>query len=125
MIVLFYLGGKCAHCLQQLQDFGKEFEAFRTIGADVVAIGTDPADDARSLKSNAEGIAIPMPVLADPSLAAFRAYRSFDDFEGRPIHGTFLIDPRGCILWHRASADPFLDVAFLESEVRRIGGPRP
>ena len=29
VVVLFFLGGKCAHCMQQLQVFGKEFEALK------------------------------------------------------------------------------------------------
>ena len=29
VVVLFFLGGKCAHCMQQLQVFGKEIEALR------------------------------------------------------------------------------------------------
>src|SRR5262249_4979917 len=41
ILVLFYLGGKCAHCLQQLQEFGKEFEAFKALNTDIVAISTD------------------------------------------------------------------------------------
>ena len=26
-VLIFFLGGKCAHCMQQLQPFGKEYEA--------------------------------------------------------------------------------------------------
>jgi len=81
VVVLFYLGGKCAHCMQQLQEFGKQIKAFEAIGTDIVAVGTDDLEAARLLKSNADGIKFPMPFLADPTLAVFRKYQAFDDFE--------------------------------------------
>src|SRR5205814_9846294 len=31
VLVLFFLGGKCAHCMQQLQLFGKEYEALKKL----------------------------------------------------------------------------------------------
>jgi peroxiredoxin len=119
-VVLFYLGGQCAHCMQQLQAFGEQFEALREAGTDVVAISTDDAEATRALKRNDDGVKFPMPLLADPELATFRAYRAFDDFENQPLHGTFLIDAQGGVRFHRISSDPFLDVAFLKAESARV-----
>ncbi len=121
VVVLFYLGGKCAHCMQQLQEFGKQFKAFEAAGTDVVAIGTDTPEEARALKANADAIRFPMPLLPDPSMAIFRAYQAFDDFEGRPLHAAFLVDKRGDVRFQRISADPFLDVEFLKGEAARVG----
>ena len=120
VIVLFYLGGKCAHCMQQLQDFGKQFKAFADAGTDIVAIGTDTLEDARALKANADGIKFPMPFLPDPSLEVFKKYQAFDDFENAPLHGAFLIDKQGQVRFQRISADPFLDVEFLKGEAARL-----
>jgi peroxiredoxin/tetratricopeptide (TPR) repeat protein len=125
VLVLFYLGGRCAHCMQQLQAFGKEVDAFRALNTELVAVGTDDPDATRSLKANAEGIAFPMPLLADPRLEVFRAYRCYDDFEGQPLHGTFLIDARGAVRYRRIAADPFLDVEFLKAEATRINRLQP
>src|SRR5947209_8306358 len=69
VVVLFYLGGKCAHCMQQLQEFGKQIKAFDAVATDVVAVGTDDLEAAKLLKSNADGIKFPMPFLADPTFA--------------------------------------------------------
>ncbi len=44
VLVLFFLGGKCAHCMQQLQLFGKEYEALKKLNIDTVAISTDDVD---------------------------------------------------------------------------------
>ena len=95
VVVLFFLGGKCAHCMQQLQVFGKEFEALKALNTDLVAISTDDLDATKALKANADGIKFPMPLLPDPKLDVFKSYHAFDDFEGAPLHGTFLIDAQG------------------------------
>jgi peroxiredoxin len=120
VLVLFYLGGKCAHCMQQLENFGKEVEAFKKMGVEVVAVSTDDASATKALKDNADGIKFPMPLLADPKLATFQAYRCFDDFEKSPLHGTFLIDADGAVRFQRISADPFLDVEFTKTEAARL-----
>lgn len=120
VLVLFYLGGGCAHCMQQLQLFGEQFATLRDTGTDVVAVSTDTFEATRALKNNADGVKFPMPLLADPKLDAFKAYRAHDDFEGQPLHGVFLIDPRGGVRFHRISADPFLDRDFIKSEAARL-----
>jgi peroxiredoxin len=120
VVVLFFLGGKCAHCMQQLQEFGKAIEAFRKLNTDVVAISTDDLATSRDLKANKEGIAFPMPILPDPKLTLFRTYRAHDDFENSPLHGAFLIDAKGLVRFQRISADPFLDVDFLKKEAARL-----
>jgi peroxiredoxin len=120
VVILFYLGGKCAHCMQQLVEFGKQKEAFARLETDVVAIGTDPLDAARALKANADGIKFPMPFLPDPDLGVFKLYQAYDDFESQPLHGAFLVDARGQVRFQRISADPFLDVEFLKVELARV-----
>jgi peroxiredoxin len=120
VLVLFFLGGKCAHCMQQLELFGKEHEALKKLNVETIAISTDDIDAARSLKNNKDGIKFPMSFLADPRLELFKRYRAFDDFENQPLHGTFLIDGQGNIRFQRISADPFLDVEFIKAEVGRI-----
>ncbi len=120
VLVLFYLGNKCAHCMQQLEMVGKEVENFKKLNTEVVAIGTDDLAAAKALKANQDGIKFPMPFVADPGLDLFRAYRAFDDFENAPMHGTFLIDSRGGVRFQRVGPEPFLDVEFLKAEAARI-----
>jgi len=120
VLALFYLGGKCAHCMQQLEAFGKELEAFKKLGVEVVAISTDDLEATKSLKNNKDGIKFPMPLLADPKLEVFKSYRAYDDFEKQPMHGTFLIDARGGVRFQRISAEPFLDVEFIKTEAARV-----
>jgi peroxiredoxin len=125
VLVIFYLGGKCAHCMQQLQLFGQEVDALKTRNTEVVAISTDDLAATKALKANADQIKFPMPLVPDPKLDLFKAYRSFDDFENQPLHGTFLIDTKGYVRFQRISADPFLDVDFIKAEAVRVNTLAP
>lgn len=120
VVVLFVLGGKCAHCMQQLQVFGKEIEELRKRNTELVALTTDDLDAAKALKANADKIKFPMPLLSDARFEVFKSYRAFDDFENLPLHGTFLIDAQGGVRFQQISADPFLDVDFIKEEAARL-----
>ncbi len=118
--MLFFLGGKCAHCMQQLQLFGTEYEKLRKLDIDTVAISTDDSAACKALKNNKDDIKFPIPFLADPKQELFKLYRSYDDFERQPLHGVFLIDAEGNVRFQRVSADPFLDVEFIKAEAARV-----
>ena len=120
VVVLFFLGGSCAHCMQQLQEFTKESTEFSALDTDLIAISTDQVSVTQELKHNQAGIQFSMPILADPELNVFKRFYSHDDFENRPMHGTFFIDRAGKIRFQRISAEPFLDLSFLKQEIRRI-----
>jgi peroxiredoxin len=119
-ILIFFLGGKCAHCMQQLQLFGKEIDHFRNAGDDIIAISTDDLEKSRELKNNADGVKFPMPILSNADLTIFKSHQAYDDFENQPLHGLFIIDPNGMVRFQRISPDPFLDVDFVKSESARV-----
>jgi peroxiredoxin len=120
VLVIFFLGGNCAHCMQQLQLFGKEYEALKKLNVETVAIGSDTALATGALKNNKDAVKFPMPMLADPKLSLFKLYRAYDDFESQPLHGTFLIDAEGNVRFQRISSDPFLEVEFIKTEAERV-----
>jgi peroxiredoxin len=125
VVLLFFLGGKCAHCMQQLDLFGKAMKDLDALHADLVAVSTDDREATRALKENADKIVFPMPILLDPRLEAFKPFQAFDDFEGQPLHAIYLIDARGQVRYRRISAEPFLDVDFVKSELARINRLSP
>jgi peroxiredoxin len=120
VLLLFFLGGKCAHCMQQLELFGKEYDALVNLNVETIAVSTDGAEATVNLKHNSDRIRFPMPMLADPGLTHFKRYRAFDEFENQPLHGTFLIDAHGKVRFQRISADPFLEVEFIKTEATRV-----
>ena len=58
--------------------------------------------------------------MADPKLETFKRYAAFDDFDEKPLHGTFLVDREGNVRFQRVSSEPFLDTEFMKSEVERV-----
>ena len=121
VLVIFFLGGKCAHCMQQLETFGKEFEALkkaeRRDGRRQYRRRATPPGPSRTTRT---GSSSPCRSCADPRLELFKRYRAYDDFESQPLHGTFLIDAEGNVRFQRISADPFLDVEFIKTEAARV-----
>ena len=121
MVVIFYLGFGCLHCVEQLKTFAPLAKEYAEAGIELVAISTDNRDDlAKSLKDfNAAG-KFTLPLLSDAKLDAFRAYRAYDDFENAPLHGTFLIDAQGRARWQDIGPEPFMDARFLLNESKRL-----
>lgn len=121
VVVMFYLGHGCLHCIDQLNAFAPKRTAYLDAGIEMVAVSCDEVGDLRKSQDaySEEGL-FPFPILADPAMEVFRAYRAFDDFEGKPLHGTFLIDGAGRVLWQDIGAEPFGDPDFLLKEARRL-----
>lgn len=122
VVVIFYLGHGCLHCVEQLQTFAPLTKDFEAAGIKVIGISTDTPEKLREsvkLFTQAEG-AFPMPLLTDSDKTAFKQYRCYDDFEDRAMHGTFLIDARGRIRWQDIGPEPFSDAKFLLKESQRL-----
>jgi peroxiredoxin/tetratricopeptide (TPR) repeat protein len=119
-LVVFYLGFGCLHCVEQLKALAPKAGDFAAAGVDVVAIGNEPL---AKLREHIEALGdqpLPFPLLADAELAAFKAWHCHDDFEGMPLHGTFLVDGDGKVRWQDVSFEPFTRVDWLLAEARRL-----
>ncbi len=118
-LVIFYLGFGCLHCVEQLHAFSPRAAEIRAAGIELLAISTEDVD---SLNTGLASYSNPLeiPLHADPKLSAFKAYRCYDDFEQQPLHGTFLIDGQGRVLWQDISYEPFMDVDFILLESQRL-----
>lgn len=120
-LVVFYLGFGCLHCVEQLQALAPMAAAFAAAGIEILSIGSDDAEHAaESLAAMTDEERFPFPLLADPDLATFRAWRCYDDFEEMPLHGTFLVDAGGRVRWQDISYEPFTELEFLLTESRRL-----
>ncbi len=123
VIVIFYLGVGCLHCAKQLEAFAPLSPEFAAAGIALVAISSDAPEglaEAHALFSGIDGREFPFALLSDQTLDTFRAYRAYDGFEDRPLHGTFLIDAAGLIRWQDVSYEPFADAKFLLHEAKRL-----
>lgn len=122
-IVIFYLGEGCTHCIEQLAAFAPLTDDFKKLGISLVGLSTDsiPGLSKSAQKAKEDG-GFPFPLVADPQLNAFKRYRAYDDFEKIPLHGTFLVSPRGNVLWQDISYEPFVETDFLLKEAKRLLG---
>ncbi len=121
IVLLFYLGAGCPHCIEQLNIFAPANADFAKLGITVVGVSTDTADGLKAtFDKTTLGGAFPFPLVSDPSLRTFKSYRAYDDFEQMPLHGTFLIDAEGRVRWQDISYQPFQQVDFLLEEAQRL-----
>ncbi len=121
VVVIFYLGGTCTHCMEQLKSFIGAARDYAAAGIQMVAIGSEPPAELVKTAATCDiNAAPPFPLLADPDLKTFKAWRCHDDFEQKPLHGTFLIDAKGRMRWLDVSYTPFQDAKFLLGEARRL-----
>jgi peroxiredoxin len=118
-VLIFYLGAMCQHCRDQLGKFGALEEDFKKAGLRVVAISTETPEEVKRACDEGK-VKATFTTLSDPAKAVFKAYRCWDDFENIPLHGTFLIDPRGRIRWQEISYTPFMEPKFFLEESRRL-----
>jgi peroxiredoxin len=117
VVLIFYLGIGCIHCVDQLNAFTPKAREFAAAGIELIAVGTDSPDVLKG--ADAEG-KFPFTILADRDRSAFRAFRAFDDFERMPLHGTVLIDAASRVRWLDVGSEPFTDAAFLLKEAKRL-----
>jgi peroxiredoxin len=125
VIVLFYLGAGCVHCVEQLTRFAPLADRFAQQEIQLVAVSTEPVDQLHlSVEAASKGMgSFPIRLVSDSSLDAFRAYRCYDDFERIPLHGTFLIDASGHVVWQDIGFEPFSDAEFMLKESERLLHP--
>jgi len=120
VLVVFYLGHGCIHCLEQLNALAPAAPDFKAAGIELLAVSADSVEAlARTQAQSKAAGGFPFPLVADAGREVFRRYRAFDGFENLPLHGLFLLDGTGTIRWQDISHEPFKDVKFLLSEARR------
>ena len=119
LVLVFYLGFGCVHCAEQLKEFSPTVAQFNEAGIDVAGITTETLSQLQSgLRKYEDEMKITL--IANPEGDIFKAFRCFDDFEGTPLHGTFLIDINGRIRWQDIGYKPFMDPKFLLEESVRL-----
>ena len=111
VVVVFYYGYHCNHCVGQLFGLNEDLHRFTELGTQVVAISGDPVD--LTAKRFEEYGRFGFPVLSDKDNKVAQQYGAFQpEADGKPEsqrHGTFVIDGEGQVLWANTGNKPFLD----------------
>ena len=127
VIVVFYYGYYCNHCVSQLFDVNEDIAKFRELGAQVVAISADPPEETRA-RFRQYGT-FRFPVLADPNNQVAEAYFCYQPNhpgqEGLLSHGTFVVSRAGKVVWANTGPEPFADNRTLLYELARLEGKLP
>ena len=120
VLLVFYLGVGCAHCVQQIKDLSERKERWKALDTEVLAVSADtPTANAASQES------LSVRLLSDDRFANARRFKSYDDFEEMPIHSTILIDKSGGVHWARHGSGPFTDYEFLIKQLQRMNEVKP
>uniref|UniRef100_UPI00263920C7 redoxin domain-containing protein n=1 Tax=uncultured Gimesia sp. TaxID=1678688 RepID=UPI00263920C7 len=119
-VLIFYLGSSCLHCAEQLQAFAPMVQEFEKAGFPLMAISTDKIDGLKTSIKNYDKGDLPIPLFSNDKLDVFKAFHAYDDFEKQPLHGTFIIDGAGKVLWQDISYEPFMDPKFVLKEAQRL-----
>jgi peroxiredoxin Q/BCP len=115
VIVVFYYGYYCSHCVAQLFGLEDDLPKFAKLGVHIVALSADPpettADRFRQYGR------FHYPVLSDRGNKVAEQYDVYTpavgDRDEDLKHGTFVIDKTGRILWGYAGSRPFVDNGLL------------
>jgi thioredoxin-dependent peroxiredoxin len=115
VIVVFYYGYHCPHCVAQLFALERDLAKFTGQGVRLVALSPDPVSETAE-KFLRYG-RFHFPVLSDPDNHVAQQYGAYtpataghdDDLK----HATFLVDRSGRIDWAYTGNDPFVDNEFL------------
>ena len=118
VILVFYLGTECPHCMEQLQSLAGKKAEWDKLDTVVLAVSSAKAEaDSAAVKGLGNAA---VRLLSDTDHANARRFRSYDDFEEIELHSTSLIDKEGRVYWARFGGDPFNDLAFLEKQLKRM-----
>ena len=118
VLLIFYLGEECPHCLEQLIEVGKRRGDFARLDTEVLAVSSNPpSQNAASLKIRD----LPFRLISDSNFENARRFQSYDDFEEMELHSTILIDRQGKVHWvrNRRSVQRFRLSAERDSSLER------
>jgi peroxiredoxin Q/BCP len=115
VIVVFYYGYYCSHCVAQLFALEEDLPKFAEQGVHIVALSADPPETT-AVRFRQYGH-FHFPVLSDRGNKVAEQYGVYTPAAGGRDedlkHGTFVVDPSGRIIWGYAGPQPFVDNGLL------------
>jgi peroxiredoxin len=124
VVLIFYRGGWCPFCVEQLKAFNNELSAIKSAGGRVIAVSTELPEHAAKTKRKSK---LGFDVLSDPGAKAARAFGvawanarygpGLEKYQGNakgeiPLGVTYVIDTDGTVRW-----------AYLEHDYKKRATP--
>ena len=119
MLLVFFLGEECVHCVEQLVAINDRIHDFTDRDVEVLAISGDTPE--MNKQSNQMG-ELGFRLLSDLDFSNAKRFHSYDDFEEMELHSTIFIDVDGNVRWSRNGGEPFMELDFLLAEIDRMNG---
>ncbi|MCX6155911.1 MAG: peroxiredoxin [Candidatus Kapabacteria bacterium] len=83
-------------CPTEIEEFGKNYEAFKNLNCEVVACSTDSHFSHLAWRSSHPGLRnLPFPMLADFKGDNAKSYDIYKEETGYALRGLYIIDPEG------------------------------
>lgn len=115
VLLIFYLGEECVHCIEQLVLAEERLGDFEKKNTVVLAVSREEVEEIAEQQPD-----FGLKLLSDVEFENARRFRSYDDFEEIELHSTFLLDREGRLHWARIGGEPFTDFDYLEKEIDRL-----
>lgn len=97
-VVAFYPADFTFVCPTELEDLQNNYEALKSLGAEVYSVSTDTHFTHKAWHDSSETISkITYPMIGDPSHVISRNFEVLVEEAGQADRGTFIIDPDGII----------------------------
>lgn len=127
MVVVFYLGYGCSHCVAQLVSLERDLHYFRELDADIVAISADsPQHTSQRFQQYGR---FAFSVLSDENRRVATEWDVFHPATEQSVelmdHGTFIVDRNGQVIWAFRGREPFLDNRSLLQVIAKSQGLLP
>jgi thioredoxin-dependent peroxiredoxin len=127
VVVIFYYGYYCPHCVSQLFGINEDVALFNELGVHIVALSSDPPEmTAKQFKKYGR---FGFEVVSDPEWKVAQAYGVYHpETAGQPeslVHATFLVGKDGHVFWANTGPEPFLDNKTLLRELAEHCGLSP
>ena len=127
VVLVFYYGYYCNHCVGQLFALHDDIAKFRELGAEVIAVSADPPELTRQRFRQYGDFAFP--VLSDTGNKIAQIYGVYRPAAGEKAedqqHGTFVIARDGRVHWVHCGYEPFTGNLTLLYELARLEGRLP
>jgi len=127
MVLVFYYGYSCDHCVAQLFGINKDLRYFTELKATVVGVSPDTPEHTRT--QYVEYGAFNFPVLSDKDRSVASKYGVFrpavGDISKWQAHGTFIIGRDRYVHWVNTGTEPFTDNFTLLRELAALEGRHP
>ena len=127
VVLVFYYGFQCSHCVAQLYQVDYDFGEFDKLGVQVLALCADSPEHSNRQMSRHGRFGFPLLSDADNRVASL--YGVFTPATGERDedlqHGTFVIDRDGRVVWAQRGYEPFTDNATLLKVIAGLEAPAP